>query len=142
MLARLTTAAITLTWAALACGDYLEVTKNAYIYAEANRHSERLDYIQLEEGSPIVYLLLVGRNLENGYYNVSLIAGSKVGWIYKSRVRLRSRDPPNGQSWEDDDDDDEEILPDVEETHSGMPWPEDLDTSAIVNPDDRCENAK
>lgn len=127
MFARLAAVVICIAWFSWAYADYLEVHRNAYVYQESNRHSQQLDHIT--HFSQPVNLRLAQNNLENGYYRVWLRQGTGTGWIYKSRVRLRSGDPPGAPPGTD-----EEIMPDIEPAPSVMPWPDNFDASAITNP--------
>ena len=131
MYARIAAAVIGIAWFSWANANYLEVHNNAYVYQDSNRHSQQLDYIRPGDVPGHVYLRLAQGNLENGYYSVWLRDGTGSGWIYKSRVRLRTGDPPDASTLGAHDD---EILPDIEPATSGMPWPENFNTSAITNP--------
>ena len=84
-----------LLWPRAGLADYLEVRRNAYIYAEPSRTSQQLDQIQVGQGVPTVYLYLAGDGLTNGYYRVRLRSGSGTGWIYKTLVRRFPGTPPS-----------------------------------------------
>lgn len=79
-----------------AWADYVEVRRNARIYAGPDRNSAELDAIDLDQESNTVVLEIVSSNLENGYYRVRLRSGSGTGWIYKSLVRRFAGAIPGG----------------------------------------------
>lgn len=79
----------------VALADYLEVRRNAYIYAQPDRTSQQLDYIEVGGGRPTVYLSLANDALTNGYYRVRLRSGAGTGWIYKTLVRRFPGSPPS-----------------------------------------------
>lgn len=74
--------------------DYLEVKRNAHIYAEPSRQSERIFSIKLEEGEGPYLLVLLSDDRVNGYYRVRLRGQDQAGWIYKSLVRRRNGEHP------------------------------------------------
>ncbi len=88
--------------------NYVEVQRNAYIYAESNRFSQELDHINVDV-EPNVTFILESTTLENGYYQVRLRTGPGFGWVYKSRVRQFPGLPPGTDLI---DGDAEEIAPD------------------------------
>lgn len=65
----------------------LEVKKNANIYQEPNRHSEKVLHIDLKQSEIPYWLVLLSSVKENGYYHVRTRNGGHEGWIYKSLVR-------------------------------------------------------
>ena len=79
-----------------ASANYVEVTRNAYIYSESNRQSEQVDYIRPKDEQDVVRLEITSDSLENGYYSVRLRDGIREGWIYKSRVRQFEGPIPGG----------------------------------------------
>jgi len=77
-----------------AWADYVQVKRSANIYASPDRNTRILESVQPEESGQPVFLLIASNKLQNGYHKVRLLQGSRTGWIYKSRVRLFSGDPP------------------------------------------------
>ena len=71
-----------------ASADYVEIRRNAYVYAQAARTSPPLDHIDLETVTGPVYLEIADPlTVENGYIRVRRSDGLGQGWIYKSLVR-------------------------------------------------------
>lgn len=79
---------------ATALADYLEVRRNANIYAEPDRHSQKIGRIDTDPQADPVYLSLVRDERVNGYYEVKVPDQGIQGWIYKSRVRRHAGDMP------------------------------------------------
>jgi 5-methylcytosine-specific restriction endonuclease McrA len=67
--------------------DYLEVRANANIYAEPDRHSERVGRITIADYPSPLYLPLVRSERVNGYYETRIPDQGISGWLYKTRVR-------------------------------------------------------
>lgn len=77
-----------------AWANYVEVKRSANIYASPDRNATILESIRPEGLDQQIYLPTLGDKLQNGYHKVRLLHGSGTGWVYKSRVRLFSGDPP------------------------------------------------
>ena len=65
----------------------IEVKKNANIYKEPSRHSEKLLHIDIDEVESPYWLILLSTDRVSGYYHVRTRSGDQHGWIYKSLVR-------------------------------------------------------
>lgn len=81
----------------IASADYLEVRANANIYAEADRHSQKIGRIEIDRQADPIYLPLVRDERVNGYYEVQVLDQGIQGWIYKSRVRRHAGDLPGSE---------------------------------------------
>ena len=86
-------ATLVLVLPSILLADYVEVRRNAYIYADPDRTSPQLDHIDVND-EPDIILTVTQDNLENGYYEIRLRNGAGTGWIYKSLVRKFAGDPP------------------------------------------------
>lgn len=80
-----------------AVADYLEVRANANIYAEADRHSQKIGRIEIDRQADPIYLPLVRDERVNGYYEVHVLDQGIQGWIYKSRVRRHTGNLPGSE---------------------------------------------
>lgn len=72
---------------AVLAADYLEVRREAAVYKEPSRKSERLADIDPAERAGPYLLKLAADTKVNGYYQVRLAGSNERGWIYQSYVR-------------------------------------------------------
>lgn len=80
-------AALLLVSAASEAANYLEVRRDATIYAEPNKKSDKLAEVAPGQTSKPVLLTLVTTEKSNGYHQVKIPDSNKRGWIYKTYVR-------------------------------------------------------
>lgn len=67
--------------------EYLEVRREASVYAEPNKRSTPLAEVAPGQAGKPVLLELVTTEKSNGYYSVYFPESRKPGWIYKTSVR-------------------------------------------------------
>lgn len=80
-------AALILVTAQAPGADYVEVRRDATVYAEPNKRSPKIAELSpAEQAGPLV-LELVSTTRRNGYYQVRLTNQPAQGWIYKTYVR-------------------------------------------------------
>jgi hypothetical protein len=79
--------------------EYLEVRREATIYAEPAKSSTRLaDVLQGESNKPLL-LELVTVERSHGYYLVYLPDSRKQGWVYKTYVRRHPGPEPRREAY-------------------------------------------
>lgn len=79
--------ALCLAMPASRAAEYLEVRREARVYAEPDKKSILLTEVTPGEVGKPQLLELVTTEKSNGYYSVYLPASRKPGWIYKTYVR-------------------------------------------------------
>lgn len=79
--------AIALLFPSVVLADFVEVRRNANVYAEPRTSSDVIARFEVTDASSIVRLTVVEDDLRNGYHSVALPDQSVSGWIYKTRVR-------------------------------------------------------
>jgi len=75
--------------------DYLEVRRDATIYKEPNKKTDKLADVTPGEPSKPILLELVTIEKSHGYYSVFLPETRKQGWIYKTYVRRHPGPEPH-----------------------------------------------
>ncbi len=82
--------------------DYVEIVKNAHIYANPDRKSKKIQSIEIENSTDLYFLLALSEQTK-GYYLIRNPATNMKGWIYKSNIRLHKGDLPG----------DNQVIPDA-----------------------------
>lgn len=84
-----------LTISASEAADYLEVRREATIYEEPNKKTDRLAEVAPGETTKPVLLELVTTEKSYGYYSIYVPDTRKQGWIYKTYVRRHPEPEPH-----------------------------------------------
>lgn len=76
--------------------DYVEITRNAYIYEEASKSSQLVKKSNIGE-----FYELVSTKQSNGYFHIKIPNTTRTGWVYRTLVRRYEGSLPNAQPTDD-----------------------------------------
>lgn len=65
----------------------LEILRTVNVYEEPSRYSSKIGRLEVGQGNDPLIVELFQEEPRNGYYNIQLPDSSKLGWVYKGRVR-------------------------------------------------------
>jgi hypothetical protein len=153
-------AALALCFAAQLAADIIEVRRDADVYVEPNRRSERITRITLTDRTGPYTVPLAQAASENGYYKIRLPGEPIEGWVYKTFIRrfrdqhpsFRAYDRSLYRHWVDEDRDCQDTRQEVlvrdakrrtvefqdaqECTVSGATWLDPYSGESFANPKD------